>query len=260
MPNGGIDIINPNDDPNDPNDSSGTGYSGPIVGFWATSINVTVGSPVVLNAQFDPTWTAVVYDTSIPNVTYAITNNGTVNFPTTYTGTIEYGLTCTKNGEVPPSWFAGTVVTVSAAPTPNPVITSFTAASYTITQGQSTTITPVFANGTGVIQPNSLAATTNVAISITPNTTTTYILSVTGNNTTLTSELTITVNPYVPPVGLTATLVASPASIASGASYALPASVNLSNVRVRAEVHSYKDGFDVDFVKVRVYDAYIQYQ
>ena len=221
MPSGGIDIINPNDDPNDPNDSSGTGYSGPIVGFWATSINVTVGSPVVLNAQFDPTWTAVVYDTSIPNVTYAITNNGTVNFPTTYTGTIEYGLTCTKNGEVPPSWFAGTVVTVSAAPTPNPVITSFTAASYTITQGQSTTITPVFANGTGVIQPNSLAATTNVAISVTPNTTTTYILSVTGNNTTVTSELTITVNPYVPPVGLTASLVASPASIASGASSTL---------------------------------------
>jgi hypothetical protein len=47
---------------------------------------------------------------------------------------------------------------------------------------------------------------------------------------------------------------------ASGASYALPANVNLSNVRVKAEVHSYKDGFDVDFVKVRVYDAYIRYQ
>ena len=47
---------------------------------------------------------------------------------------------------------------------------------------------------------------------------------------------------------------------ASGASVALPASVNLSNVRVKAEVHSYKDGFDVDYVKVRVYDAYIQYQ
>jgi hypothetical protein len=47
---------------------------------------------------------------------------------------------------------------------------------------------------------------------------------------------------------------------ASGASYALPANVNLSNIRVKAEVHSYRDGFDVDFVKVRVYDAYIQYQ
>lgn len=47
---------------------------------------------------------------------------------------------------------------------------------------------------------------------------------------------------------------------ATAASVGLPASVNLSNVRVRAEVHSYKDGFDVDFVKIRVYDAYIQYQ
>jgi hypothetical protein len=49
---------------------------------------------------------------------------------------------------------------------------------------------------------------------------------------------------------------------ASGASVALPASVNLSNVRVKAEVHSYTDAFspDRDFVKVRVYDAYIQYQ
>lgn len=41
---------------------------------------------------------------------------------------------------------------------------------------------------------------------------------------------------------------------------ALPASVNLSNVRVKAEVHSYRDGFDRDLVKIRVYDAYIQYQ
>lgn len=223
MAGGGNDLtFDPNDDPNNPSGgNTGTGYSGPIIGFWATSVNVTVGNPVVLNAEFDPTWTAVVYDTSIPNVTYPITNGGTVNFPTTYTGTIEYGLLCTKAGQIPPSWFAGTVVTVSAAPTPSPVITSFTAASYTITQGQSTTITPVFANGTGVIQPNSLAATSNVAITVTPNTTTTYILSVTGNNITVTSELTITVNPYVPPVGLTASLVASPSSIASGASSTL---------------------------------------
>jgi hypothetical protein len=46
---------------------------------------------------------------------------------------------------------------------------------------------------------------------------------------------------------------------ASGVSVALPASVNLSNVRVKAEVHSYRDGFDRDLVKVRVYDAYIAY-
>lgn len=49
-------------------------------------------------------------------------------------------------------------------------------------------------------------------------------------------------------------------STADAYQVALPASVNLSNVRVKAEVHSYKDGFDVDYVKVRVYDAYIQYQ
>ena len=49
-------------------------------------------------------------------------------------------------------------------------------------------------------------------------------------------------------------------STADAYQVALPASVNLSNVRVKAEVHTYKDGFDIDFVKVRVYDAYIQYQ
>jgi hypothetical protein len=46
---------------------------------------------------------------------------------------------------------------------------------------------------------------------------------------------------------------------ASAFSAILPANVNLSSIRVKAEVHSYKDGLDVDFAKIRIYDAYIAY-
>ena len=77
---------------------------------------------------------------------------------------------------------------------PVPSITSFTASPATITAGQSTTLTGVFINGTGVITPGTLAATTGVAVTVSPTATTTYTLTVTpATGTAITATATITV-------------------------------------------------------------------
>lgn len=79
-------------------------------------------------------------------------------------------------------------------PPPPPSITSFTANSASITIGSSTTLTGVFANGTGVITPGNLAATSGAAVSVSPTATTTYTLTVTPTSgTAVTSTTTVTV-------------------------------------------------------------------
>jgi len=83
--------------------------------------------------------------------------------------------------------------------TPPPAsITSFVASQATITAGQSATLTGVFANGTGVITPGNLAATSGVAVSVSPTATTTYTLTVTPTSgTAVTATAAITVTPAV---------------------------------------------------------------
>ena len=72
----------------------------------------------------------------------------------------------------------GSTSTQTQTPPP-PSITSFTAGQTTITTGSSATLTGVFANGTGVITPGNLAATSGAGVTVSPTTTTTYILTVT---------------------------------------------------------------------------------
>jgi hypothetical protein len=79
-------------------------------------------------------------------------------------------------------------------PPPPPSITSFTANSPTITTGTSAALTGVFANGTGVISPGNLPATSGVAVDVSPTATTTYILTVTpASGTAATAVTTVTV-------------------------------------------------------------------
>jgi hypothetical protein len=63
---------------------------------------------------------------------------------------------------------------------PAPVATSLTAGAASITNGSSTTLTPIFSGGTGVITPGNTTVTSGVAITVTPTTTTTYTLTVTN--------------------------------------------------------------------------------
>ena len=77
-----------------------------------------------------------------------------------------------------------------------PSITSFTAGPPTsITTGASTTLTGVFVDGTGVITPGNLPATSGMGVTVSPATTTTYTLTVTGasGTTPATSTATVTV-------------------------------------------------------------------
>jgi len=106
----------------------------------------------------------------------------------------------------------------STPPPPAASITSFTASAATITVGQSATLTGVFANGTGVITPGSLAATSGTAVTVTPAATTTYTLTVTpSSGTAVTATTTITVNP-APTI---TSFVASPTTITAGQSATL---------------------------------------
>jgi hypothetical protein len=75
-------------------------------------------------------------------------------------------------------------------------ITSFTANRTSITDGSTAALTGVFANGTGVITPGNLPATSGVAVTVSPTTTTAYTLTVTPTSgTAATATVTITVNP-----------------------------------------------------------------
>jgi hypothetical protein len=79
-------------------------------------------------------------------------------------------------------------------PPPSPSITSFISNSSSITDGSSATLTGVFANGTGVITPGNLPATSGVGVSVSPTATTTYTLTVTNASATaVTATATVTV-------------------------------------------------------------------
>jgi hypothetical protein len=130
------------------------------------------------------------------------------------TATTTYTLTVT-----PPT---GNAVTASAviAVTSLPTITSFTASPTTITAGQSATLTGVFANGTAVITPGNLAATSGTAVTVSPSATTTYTLTVTpSSGTAVTATALITVSPN--PANLITSFTANPATIAPGQSATL---------------------------------------
>jgi len=100
-----------------------------------------------------------------------------------------------------------------------PTITSFTANPTAITGGGTSSLTGVFSEGTGVITPGNIAVTSGTAVSVTPATTTTYILTVTGKTGgTSTQMATVTVNPAAPSI---TSFVANPTSIALGGSTSL---------------------------------------
>jgi hypothetical protein len=90
-------------------------------------------------------------------------------------------------------------------------ITAFTAGKGSITAGDSTTLTATFLNGTGVVTPGDITVTSGQAVSVTPNTTTEYTLTVKGSDgKTVTSSTTVTIvaKPATPQV--TAPMMALP--------------------------------------------------
>ena len=173
-----------------------------ISSFTASPASITTGSGSSLTGVFANGAGVITPGNIAASSGTAVTVNPTAT--TTYT------LTVTPT--------SGSPVTATATVTVNPVptITSFTASPTTITAGQSATLTGVFANGTGVITPGNLAATSGTAVSVSPTTTTTYTLTVTNpSGTAVTSTATITVNPAPPAI---TSLIATPTTITAGQS------------------------------------------
>ena len=105
---------------------------------------------------------------------------------------------------------SGSSSTQTPPPPAQPTITSFTASPTTITAGSSATLTGVFANGTGVITPGSLAATSGAGVSVSPTATATYTLTVTNaSGTAVTAMATATVNTAAVTASVTVDLASS---------------------------------------------------
>lgn len=151
-----------------------------ITSFTANPTSIANGSSATLTAVF-ANGTGII----TPGNVAATSGVAVAVNPTT---TTLYTLTVTSA--------SGAVVTATATVTVNPVpsITSFTASPTSIATGSSATLTGVFANGTGVITPGNLSATSGVAVSVTPTATTTYTLTVTPTSgTAVTATATVTV-------------------------------------------------------------------
>ncbi len=103
-----------------------------------------------------------------------------------------------------------------------PTITSFTANPTAISAGGTSSLTGVFANGTGVITPGNISATSGTAVRVTPAATTTYTLTLTSSAgvtvsktasiTILTSQTITFANPGAQTVGTPFALVATASS------------------------------------------------
>jgi len=103
-----------------------------------------------------------------------------------------------------------------------PSIASFAANPTSITAGGSTSLTGIFAGGTGMITPGNLPATSGTPVSVSPSQTTTYILTVTNAAGATTQQATtVTADPVVPVAPTITSFVANPASISSGGSSSL---------------------------------------
>ncbi|WP_291270410.1 beta-propeller fold lactonase family protein [Geothrix sp.] len=119
--------------------------------------------------------------------------------------------------------------TTVVPPPPAPTITSFAAAKSPITAGASTTLTGVFANGSGTVDKGVGALASGVAVSVSPSTDTTYTLTVTnsaGVPATATAQVVVVPAPTTPAITAPAQVTAGQGGYAAtvpaqaGSSYA----------------------------------------
>jgi len=116
-------------------------------------------------------------------------------------------------------WHAYNVAYFTGTLPPKPAITSFDASATSVTAGAAVTLTPVFANGNGVINPGKLAAVSGTPVTVKPQATTTYTLSVGADKANPVSQsVTVTVGPAQPAI---TSFTAKPASVPAGAPVSL---------------------------------------
>jgi predicted heme/steroid binding protein len=165
---------------------SSTTRTGPpalINGFGANPSTIEAGS----NSSLMPVFNGGSGVITPGNI--AATSQTTVGVSPATTTT--YTLTVTPTG-------GGTAATQETTITvdPVPVISSFTALPATIAPGNNSSLAPDFTGGTGVITPGNITVTSGTQVSVSPTTTTTYILTVRPpvGAVNATAQTTITVN------------------------------------------------------------------
>jgi predicted heme/steroid binding protein len=165
---------------------SSTTRTGPpalINGFGANPSTIEAGSSSSLMPVFNG-GSGVITPGNI-----AATSETTVGVSPATTTT--YTLTVTPTG-------GGTAATQETTITVDPVprISSFTALPATIAPGINSSLAPDFTGGTGVITPGNITVTSGTQVSVSPTTTTTYILTVTPpvGAVNATAQTTVTVN------------------------------------------------------------------
>jgi len=133
-----------------------------------------------------------------------------------------------------------------------PTITSFTASSSSIVYGKTTDLTAQFSNGVAVVTPGSYSLTSGGSVTVEPLTTTTYTLTVSNTNSSVTSSMAVTVvSPSAPAAPLelkgtaTSGLVTLTWTPATGTSYfyVYRRLTTSSNYEVMGEVdsHAFED-------------------
>ena len=158
--------------------SSGSQTTQPsITSFTASPTSIAAGSSAALTGVF-ANGTGVITPGNL-----AATSGVAVTVSPTATTTYTLTVTSTSGAAVT----ATAMVTVNAGPT----ISSFSGNPTTITIGDSATLTGDFANGTGIITPGNLTATSGAAVTVSPTTTTTYILTVTDTGGTAVTAATV---------------------------------------------------------------------
>jgi hypothetical protein len=178
-----------------------------ITSFTATKNLISAGTSTTLTAEFTG-GTGLVSNGvgSITSGTPISTGNLTTTTIFILTVTNATGSTATQ------------AVLVSVVP--NAVITAFSVAKPTITNGTGTTLSYAFTGGTGIITPGIGAVTSGGTTNVSPTTATTYTLTVTDPaGGTVTQGVSIAVLPYAHITSFTAT----PSLIAPGSSSVLTA-------------------------------------
>jgi hypothetical protein len=176
-----------------------------ITSFTANPGTVTAGTSSSLSGVFTG-GTGVITPGNL-----AVSSGGSVTVSPTATTTYTLTVTPTSGSAVT----QGATIIVNPAPT----ISSFVAVPPTITVGGSSSLTAVFANGTGVITPGNIAVTSGTAVSVSPTATTTYTLTVTppAAGTAITLTAVVTVNP-VPTTPTITSFSAAQSTITAGGS------------------------------------------
>jgi hypothetical protein len=154
-----------------------------ITSFVASSTTIAAGASSSLTGVFAD-GTGMITPGNIP-----VTSGTAVSVSPARTTTYTLTVTPTIGAAI-----AQAVIVTVTASVPAPTITSFVASPAKITAGVSSSLTGVFANGTGVITPGNITVTSGIAVSVSPTTTTTYTLTVTpSSGTAVTQTVTVTV-------------------------------------------------------------------